>query len=132
MESPITIGLLNPIVIIPERLYGTLSENELKSVLLHELAHLYHHDHVVGVIKRIVLAAYWWNPLAYRINAEHDMAREEVSDNFVLSQLNPKEYSQCLATLAEKVSLISSSANGLSPTRKLTRNGVLSHKATYG
>jgi beta-lactamase regulating signal transducer with metallopeptidase domain len=108
VESPITIGLLNPIVIIPERLYGTLSENELKSILLHELAHIYHYDHVVGVIKRIVLAAYWWNPLAYRINAEHDIAREEVSDNYVLSELNPREYSRCLAALAEKVSLISS------------------------
>jgi len=42
VESPITIGLLNPVVIIPERLYGTLSENELKSILLHELAHIYH------------------------------------------------------------------------------------------
>jgi beta-lactamase regulating signal transducer with metallopeptidase domain len=108
MESPITIGLLNPIVILPEKLQSTLSETELKSILLHELAHIYHFDHVVGVIKRIVLAAHWWNPLAYRINAEHDMAREEVSDNYVLSELNPKEYSQCLAALAEKVSLISS------------------------
>jgi beta-lactamase regulating signal transducer with metallopeptidase domain len=119
VESPITIGLLNPIVIIPERLYGTLSENELKSILLHELAHIYHYDHVVGVIKRIVLAAYWWNPLAYRINAEHDLAREEVSDNYVLSELNPKEYSRCLAALAERVSLISSlpAAAGMSGCR---------------
>jgi beta-lactamase regulating signal transducer with metallopeptidase domain len=108
MESPITLGLLNPIVILPEKLQETLSENELKSILLHELAHIYHYDHVIGVIKRIVLAAHWWNPLAYRINAEHDLAREEVSDNYVLSELDPKEYSQCLAALAEKVSLISS------------------------
>jgi len=108
VESPITIGLLNPIVIIPEKLYGNLSENELKSILLHELAHIYHYDHVVGVIKRMVLAAYWWNPIAYRISAEHDIAREEVSDNYVLRELNPKEYSRCLAALAGKVSLISS------------------------
>jgi beta-lactamase regulating signal transducer with metallopeptidase domain len=108
MESPITVGLLNPIVIIPEKLQATLSENELKSILLHELAHIYHCDHVVGVIKRIVLAAHWWNPLVYWINAEHDLAREEVSDNYVLRELQPKEYSQCLAALAEKVSLISS------------------------
>ena len=106
VESPITIGLLSPIVIIPEKLYGTLNENELKSILLHELAHIYHCDHVVGLIKRIVLAAYWWNPLAYWINAEHDEAREEVCDNYVLSELKPKEYSQCLADLAEKICLV--------------------------
>lgn len=55
IESPITIGLLNPIVIIPEKLFNTLNENELKSILLHELAHIYHYDQVIGVIKRIVL-----------------------------------------------------------------------------
>ncbi len=107
IESPITIGLLNPIVIIPEKLFKTLSENELKSILLHELAHIYHYDQVIGVIKRIVLAAHWWNPLVYIINREHEQAREEVSDNYVLQELHPKVYIQCLADLAEKVCLIS-------------------------
>jgi Zn-dependent protease with chaperone function len=68
IESPITIGLFAPIVIIPEKLLKTLSENELKSILLHELAHIYHYDQVIGVIKRIVLAVHWWNPLVYIIN----------------------------------------------------------------
>ncbi len=106
IESPITIGLLNPVVIIPEKLFGNLKENELKSILLHELAHIYHYDHVVGVIKRIVLSAHWWNPLVYFINNEHELAGEEVSDNYVLQELHPKVYSQCLTDLAEKVYLV--------------------------
>jgi beta-lactamase regulating signal transducer with metallopeptidase domain len=40
VESPVTIGMTNPIVIIPEKLFATLSDNELKSILLHELAHI--------------------------------------------------------------------------------------------
>jgi tetratricopeptide (TPR) repeat protein len=59
------------------------------------------------VIKRIVLAVHWWNPLVYIINREHEQAREEVSDNYVLRELHPKVYTQCLADLAEKVCLIS-------------------------
>jgi beta-lactamase regulating signal transducer with metallopeptidase domain len=106
IESPITIGLFDPIVIIPEKLLKTLSENELKSILLHELAHIYHHDQVIGMIKRIVLAVHWWNPLVYIINREHEQAGEEVSDNYVLRELHPKVYTQCLADLAEKVCLI--------------------------
>jgi beta-lactamase regulating signal transducer with metallopeptidase domain/tetratricopeptide (TPR) repeat protein len=106
IESPITIGLLNPVVIIPDKLFGNLKENELKSILLHELAHIYHYDHVIGVIKRIVLAAHWWNPLVYIINSEHELAGEEVSDNYVLHELHPKVYSQCLADLAEKACLV--------------------------
>ena len=107
IESPVMIGLLNPIIIIPEKLFATLRENELKSILVHELAHIYHYDHFMGVIKRIVLALHWWNPLVYVINKEHEQAREEVSDNYVLRELHPKVYTQCLATLAEKVCLIS-------------------------
>jgi tetratricopeptide (TPR) repeat protein len=41
------------------------------------------------------------------LNAEHDQAREEVCDNYVLKELNPKEYSKCIASLAERVCLIS-------------------------
>ena len=108
VESPITIGLFNPIVIIPEKLFATLSDNELKSILLHELAHIYHCDHVIGVFKRIAIAASWWNPLAYIISAKHAVAREEVADNYVLRELAPKVYSECLAGLAEKICLISS------------------------
>ena len=89
VESPITIGLFNPIVIIPEKLFATLSDNELKSILLHELAHIYHCDHVIGVFKRIAIAASWWNPLAYIISAKHAVAREEVADNYVLRELAP-------------------------------------------
>jgi beta-lactamase regulating signal transducer with metallopeptidase domain len=107
VESPVTIGLWNPIVIIPMQLYASLNRNEMKSILIHELAHIYHRDHVVGVLKRIVSALYWWNPMSYWLNLEHDAAREEVSDNYVLRELNPKEYSECLASLAEKVCLIS-------------------------
>jgi tetratricopeptide (TPR) repeat protein/beta-lactamase regulating signal transducer with metallopeptidase domain len=107
VESPITIGIFNPIIIIPERLLATLSENELKSILLHELSHIYHYDQVISVIKRLVLAFYWWNPFVYEIDKYHEQAREEVSDNYVLRELHPKVYTRCLLDLAEKVSLIS-------------------------
>lgn len=108
IESPIAIGFFNPIVVIPEKLLATLSENELKSILLHELSHIFHYDQVISVIKRVVLAFYWWNPFVYALNRHHEQAREEVSDNYVLRELHPKVYTRCLMDLAEKVCLISS------------------------
>ncbi len=108
IKSPVTIGLFNPIVIIPQKLTSTITENEMKSILLHELAHIYHYDQIAGVIKRIVMAFHWWNPFVYQINSHHEQAREEVSDNYVLRELQPKVYSQCLMDLTKKVCLISS------------------------
>ena len=62
----------------------------------------------MGLFKRLVLAANWWNPLIYIISAEHSDAREEISDNYALSVLKPDVYSGCLVDLAEKTCLISS------------------------
>lgn len=107
IESPVTIGLVHPAVIVPEKLLSALDENELNSIFLHELAHIYHGDHFAGLLKRTVLAFHWWNPAAYIINREHDQAREDVSDNHVLMELNPGTYTRCLVGLAEKVCLIS-------------------------
>ncbi len=107
IESPMAIGFIHPAIIIPEKLFSTLTDNELKSILLHETAHIYHYDHVTGIIKRFVIAFHWWNPFVYIINKEHEQAREEVSDNYVLNELSPGDYSRCLMNLAEKVSLIS-------------------------
>ena len=106
VESPITLGISKPIVILPERLLDKLSDNEMKSILFHELAHIYSSDHLTGIFKRIIIAANWWNPLVYIISAEHSAAREEVSDNHVLQELRPRAYSECLAGLAEKTCLI--------------------------
>ena len=108
VESPITIGIFKPIMILPENLYISLKEDEIKSITIHEFSHIYHYDHLMGIIKRIAIAANWWNPLVYIISAEHSISREEVSDNYVLSQLNPKTYSECLVELAERTCLISS------------------------
>ena len=61
----------------------------------------------MGLVKRLAVAINWWNPLVYKICTGHSIAREDVSDNYVLSQLNPKTYSECLLELAEKTCLIS-------------------------
>jgi beta-lactamase regulating signal transducer with metallopeptidase domain/tetratricopeptide (TPR) repeat protein len=118
IKSPVTVGLFNPVVIIPQRLTSIITENEMKSILLHELAHIYHYDHVAGVIKRFVMAIHWWNPFVYQINRHHEQAREEVSDNYVLRELQPKAYSQCLMDLTEKVCLISSYPTAVSMAGK--------------
>ncbi len=108
IKSPVTIGIFNPVVIIPQRLSSIITENEMKSILLHELAHIYHYDQVAGIFKRFVIAFHWWNPFVYLINRLHEETREEVSDNYVLGELQPKVYSQCLMDLTKKVCLISS------------------------
>ncbi len=106
-DSPLTVGLIDPVMIFPEKLLGELSENETSSIVLHELSHVWRRDHLTGLFKRLVVAVNWWNWPVYRICTEHSDAAEELSDNCALLKLKPEDYSECLLQLAEKTGLIS-------------------------
>jgi hypothetical protein len=105
--SPVVLGIFKPILVIPGHLFKTLSENELKSILLHELSHIYHKDQLIGVLQRMVKALHWWNPAVYKLSEYFSRAREEISDNYALMENSSREYAKCLINLAEKASLIS-------------------------
>jgi beta-lactamase regulating signal transducer with metallopeptidase domain len=107
VSSPIALGIRRPIIVVPFHLYHTLSEREWKSILFHEMSHLYHKDQVVLLLQRLVLAVYWWNPLVYVISRDFSRAREEVSDNYAIREDSPGRYAGCLISLAEKSSLVS-------------------------
>jgi beta-lactamase regulating signal transducer with metallopeptidase domain len=108
LSSPITVGVRRPIVIIPRNLSKNMTEDELKCVLFHELAHIYHNDHLIGLMQRILTSLYWWNPFVYSISAGFSFSREEVSDNYAIEGLkNPRHYAENLLNLAEKTHLAS-------------------------
>jgi beta-lactamase regulating signal transducer with metallopeptidase domain len=106
LTSPISIGVLTPSVIVPASLYPNIDDSELRAILLHELAHIYHYDHVLGLFQRIIKALYWWNPIAYRLCNTLSAAREEVSDNHAISGMkSASTYAALLVSLVEKTSL---------------------------
>ena len=108
LSAPITIGFRESRVILPSDLSGNLTDEELKSVLYHDLAHIYRYDHMVGLIQRILTSLYWWNPFVYSISAGFSISLEEVGDNYAIKGLkSPKQYARNLMNLAEKTSLIS-------------------------
>jgi len=105
--SPMVLGIFKPILVIPAHLFETLSKNEVKSIFLHELSHIYHKDQLIGVMQRIVKALHWWNPAVYKLSEYFSRSREEISDNYALMEYSSREYAGCLLNLAEKASLIS-------------------------
>ncbi len=107
LDSPVTFGLINPIIVIPHSLYRKIDANELKSILSHEISHVRHKDHWCGVLQRIAQAFYWWNPMVYAVSSQFSIAREDVSDNYAIKKNGALSYARCLVTLAKKTTLIS-------------------------
>lgn len=106
-DSPVIMGLINPIIIIPLSLYVKIDEKELESILSHEISHILHRDQMSGILQRLVLAFYWWNPLVYDISSQFSVAREDVSDNHAIKKNGAFSYAKCLVTLAKKANLVS-------------------------
>jgi TonB family protein len=108
LNSPVSMGMRIPLVIFPASLYQSIGDVELRAILLHELAHVYHFDHVLGLLQRIIKALYWWNPFVYRLSNTLSVAREEVSDNYAISAMkSATSYATLLVSVIEKTPLIS-------------------------
>jgi beta-lactamase regulating signal transducer with metallopeptidase domain len=107
LPSPISIGVSRLSVIFPSLLYHNIDEAELRAILFHELAHIYHRDHMLGLLQRWAKALYWWNPFVYRLCNTLMVAREEVSDNYAISGMgSASRYAAILVNLIEKTCLV--------------------------
>jgi TonB family protein len=108
LPSPVTMGIRNPVVILPAGLYQSIGEEELRAIMAHELAHIHHSDHVLGLLQRFVKAFYWWNPFVYSICNALTAVREEVSDSYAIRATeSATSYATLLMRLIEEAPVIS-------------------------
>jgi prepilin-type processing-associated H-X9-DG protein len=84
VTGPAVCGLLRPVILIPEGLPDRLDERQLKSVLLHELAHIKRADTLVNSIQAALQILYFYNPLLWLANAVIRRVREHAVDETVL------------------------------------------------
>lgn len=105
LKGPISLGLFRPAIILPVEMIQALSASQLRDVLIHELAHIHRHDHVVVLLQRLAGAVFWPFPLVRLLNAKIDQAREDVCDNYVLRHSEASQYSRMLLQITERASL---------------------------
>ncbi|MGH7171701.1 MAG: M56 family metallopeptidase, partial [Gemmataceae bacterium] len=76
-----------PRLLLPAELLGVLSEEQLDTLLVHELAHLRRRDHWVRVLEFVVMGLYWWHPVVWYARRELREAEEQCCDAWVVSTL---------------------------------------------
>jgi beta-lactamase regulating signal transducer with metallopeptidase domain len=83
LDSPVVVGWLRPVVLLPISLISGFTTEQLSAVLAHELAHIRRHDFVVNVLQRCVESvlfyhpAVWW--LSKRIRAEREHCCDDIA-----------------------------------------------------
>jgi beta-lactamase regulating signal transducer with metallopeptidase domain len=102
IPTPIAAGPLNPAILIPERLFGELTADDLDRIGLHETAHLVRRDDYALIIQRALEAIFVVYPLVYWIARRIDLEREIACDDLVIAATGrPRLYAACLARIVE-------------------------------
>jgi beta-lactamase regulating signal transducer with metallopeptidase domain len=101
---PTALGFFHPAVVLPSWTLRELPADELKVIVLHELAHLHRWDDWTNLVQKIVKAFFFFHPAVWWIDSRLALEREIACDDRVLEQTaNSKTYAASLVLVAEKV-----------------------------
>lgn len=95
-DVPIVVGLLNGVIIIPDRDY---TEKELEIIIRHEYTHKKNRDLLIQLLANILCAIYWWNPAVYLFRKDLEQYFELRCDKTVTAGMSKKEMAEYLDVL---------------------------------
>ena len=103
VTSPVTIGYIKPIILLPVAAINHLSTQQIEAVLLHELSHIKRFDFLINIITRAIQTILYFNPFVNAFAKIIEREREKNCDEIVLQfQYEPHGYASALLAL-EKV-----------------------------
>ena len=89
IESPMVIGWLKPVVLLPQQLFNSLSETEIYAVLAHELAHIRREDFIVNLVQTLLCNIFFFHPGVWWMSNRIDDEREHCCDDLAVAATGP-------------------------------------------
>jgi beta-lactamase regulating signal transducer with metallopeptidase domain len=103
-KGPATLGIRNPVLVLPEWFLSQASENELPSTFSHELAHIRRHDFLLNLVYELFLLPISFHPAAALIKARIDQTRELACDEIAAESLSMHtQYARSLLRIAQSM-----------------------------
>jgi bla regulator protein blaR1 len=100
VSSPVTVGFLKPVILVPLAAVNHLTPQQLEAVILHELSHIRRFDYLVNLVINLIQAVLYFNPFAKAFVRIVEKEREKSCDEMVLQfQYDSHEYASALLTL---------------------------------
>jgi beta-lactamase regulating signal transducer with metallopeptidase domain len=84
---PFIYGVLKPVIIVPSMYFNQLTDREIESIILHELAHIRRHDFAINLISVIIESLLFFNPATWWLTKGMKTQREFCCDDTVQQQI---------------------------------------------
>ena len=101
LSTPATVGVLRPLIILPEKLAREASDEELTAAVGHELVHVWRRDYLLNLLYEFILLPLSFHPAAVLMRRRITQTRELRCDELVAELLlQPEVYARSLVQLA--------------------------------
>ena len=100
IASPVLLGVLRPMILLPTAALSGWTTDELEMALLHELAHLRRHDNLTNLLQCVVEALLFFDPVTWWLSSWVRLERELCCDRLVVEKTGrSRAYATLLASL---------------------------------
>lgn len=100
ITSPVTIGFLKPIILMPIAAINHLSQKQLEAILLHELSHIRRYDYFINLVINFIRTVLYFNPFVKLFAKTIEREREKSCDEMVMQfEYDPHGYASALLFL---------------------------------
>ena len=98
---PYTLGVLRPLIVLPDSFCGDVDEETLLSVIGHEMAHVQRQDFLTKTLCELVSLPISFHPFTYLFKRQIERERELACDELVTQEvLRPETYARSLLRAA--------------------------------
>jgi len=102
VPSPLVIGYLKPVILLPLSVASGLSPAELEMILAHELAHIVRRDYLFNFVQALAETVFFYHPAVWFLAAVLHAERENCCDDLATHLGgHPRQLARALAALAE-------------------------------
>jgi beta-lactamase regulating signal transducer with metallopeptidase domain len=129
IQTPLTTGVLNPIILLPADFLSWTSAEDRRAILRHEMAHIERGDLAVNVLVNIVGALFFFHPMVRYASKRLGLEREIACDDRVINAgMDPANYAESLYKVARRCILSSRTPEAVQGLTILSSREILERR----
>ncbi|MCP4836097.1 MAG: M48 family metalloprotease [Phycisphaera sp.] len=124
IDAPMVVGWIRPLVLVPAVAFTSLTPEQLRTILAHELLHIARRDHLVNMLQAFIEVLLFFHPVTWWLSRQIRVERENCCDDgALLVTSSPRSLAEALLVLESL-----RSAKIISPQLLTATGGSLMHR----